>query len=55
MDEGVLLKQAMNNIAMKRLMAELREAIVMGPPILAEIYAEFQQLQSTQKQEDDNA
>jgi len=44
MDEETILRQAMQNVAMKNLMNELREAVVFGPKILGDIYAEYQKL-----------
>jgi hypothetical protein len=47
-DVGATLEQAIRNVAMRRLLAELREAVVFGPPVLGEIYKEFQRLQEEQ-------
>ena len=51
-DSGALLEQAIRNVAMRNLIAELRQAVVLGPKVLGDIYAEFQHLQQ-EKQDDD--
>ena len=38
------LELAIENLAKKKLMAELREAIVYGPPVLGDLLAEYQRL-----------
>lgn len=52
-DVGVTLERAIRNVAMNRLLDELRQAVTMGPPVLGEIYAEFQRLQAEQQEEED--
>ena len=52
-DVGITLERAIRNVAMNRLMVELREAVTMGPPVLGEIYAEFQRLQTEQEEDDE--
>lgn len=52
MDEEQALRKAMQNVAMRNLMNELREAIVMGPKILGDIYSEYMKL--TEEKEKDN-
>jgi hypothetical protein len=51
MDEESALRQALQNVAMKNLMAELREAIVIGPKILGDIYSEYLKLIETKETE----
>ena len=51
MDEESALRQAMQNIAMKNLMAELREAVVFGPKILGNIYSEYLKLTEAKEKE----
>jgi hypothetical protein len=52
-DVGVTLERAIKNVAMNRLLGELRNAVTLGPPVLGEIYAEFQRLQAEQEKEHD--
>jgi hypothetical protein len=52
-DVGITLERAIRNVAMNRLLHELREAVTMGPPVLGEIYAEFQRLQDEKEDEPD--
>jgi len=52
-DVGATLERAIRNVAMNRLMVELREAVTMGPPVLNEIYKEFQRLQTEQEEDDE--
>lgn len=42
--DGEKLDQAITNVALNRLKKELREAIVFGPPILGEIFQEYNTL-----------
>lgn len=51
-DVGATLERAIRNVAMNRLLVDLREAVTLGPPVLGEIYAEFQRLQAEQDEED---
>ena len=51
-DVGVTLERAIRNVAMNRLLYELRQAVTLGPPVLNEIYKEFQRLQAEQEEED---
>jgi hypothetical protein len=44
MDEGELFKKALHNVAMNKLMEELREAVVTGPKVLSDIYKEYLKL-----------
>lgn len=44
MDDGEVLKLAMMNVAMNNFMKELREAVVFGPKILGDVYAEYTRL-----------
>ena len=44
-DVGATLEQAIKNVAMNNLLAELREAVVVGPKVLGDIYKEFERLQ----------
>lgn len=53
-DVGVTLERAIRNVAMNRLLDELRQAVTMGPPVLGEIYAEFQRLQAEQENDDES-
>lgn len=52
-DVGATLERAIRNVAMNRLLHELREAVTFGPPVLGEIYAEFQRLQTEQEEDDE--
>lgn len=52
-DVGVTLERAIRNVAMNRLLDELRQAVTMGPKVLGDIYAEFQRLQAEQEEEDE--
>lgn len=45
--DGKLLNQAIQNVATEALIAELREAIVFGPPVLSKVLAEYQNLSAT--------
>jgi hypothetical protein len=45
MTEEDTLKKAMQNVAMRNLMKELREAVMCGPKILGDIYTEYQKLE----------
>jgi hypothetical protein len=52
-DVGATLERAIKNVAMNRLLDELRNAVTLGPPVLGEIYAEFQRLQQEQESYDE--
>ena len=52
-DEGEVLKKAMMNVAMRRFMDELREAVVTGPKIFSDVYGEYLKLLEQQEKPND--
>jgi len=51
-DVGATLDRAIKNVAMNRLLDELREAVTMGPKVLGDIYKEFQRLQDEKEHDE---
>jgi hypothetical protein len=53
MDEEQALRKALQNVAMRNLMDELREAVVLGPKILGDIYSEYMKLTEEKEKPDE--
>ena len=51
-DVGATLDRAIKNVAMNRLLDELRDAVAFGPKVLGDIYAEFQRLQDEKEHDE---